>query len=121
MSTLQIGDWELTLTCKIQVVLDRDLNLYIQHDIGPQTWLRDGITRVAITTMLKTDGKPENLRRAPGPQGEIKKVRGGHGSISYMTVEELEFSQKLYAIAIAYYKAHCITRTETENYLHSEK
>ena len=39
---------------------------------------------VALTAMLRTVGKLENLRRAPGPQGELKKIPRPGGFYVYM-------------------------------------
>ncbi len=41
-----------------------------------------------MTTMLKVVGKLENLRRAPGPQGEIKKIVQKGGFVVYLTEGE---------------------------------
>lgn len=45
------------------------------------------MSKVAMTTMLKTVAKLENLRRTPGPQGEIKQVSGHGGLTKYMTAD----------------------------------
>ncbi len=71
-----------------QVRLDRRLESYIHFGWGPHICLGYGISKVALTTMLKTVGKLENLRRAPGPQGQIKQVVGPWGITKYMTADE---------------------------------
>ena len=38
-----------------------------------------------MMTMLKVIGKLDNLRRAPGPQGEITKIVQQGGFVVYMT------------------------------------
>lgn len=57
-----------------QVRLDRPLDSYIHYGIGGHTCLGKEASMVALTAMLKTVGKLQNLRRAPGPQGQLKKV-----------------------------------------------
>jgi linoleate 10R-lipoxygenase len=56
------------------VRLDRPLESYIHYGIGEHTCLGKDASLVALTAMLRTVGKLENLRRAPGPQGQLKKV-----------------------------------------------
>jgi linoleate 8R-lipoxygenase / 9,12-octadecadienoate 8-hydroperoxide 8R-isomerase len=73
------------------VVLDRDMSLYVQYGIGPHQCLGYGMSKVAMTAMLKTVGQLDNLRRAPGPQGEIKKVAGPHGFTRYMTADQSRY------------------------------
>jgi linoleate 8R-lipoxygenase/9,12-octadecadienoate 8-hydroperoxide 8R-isomerase len=45
------------------------------------------MSKIAMTTMLKTVCKLENLRRAPGLQGHIKQVPGHGGLNKYMTAD----------------------------------
>lgn len=71
-----------------KVKLDRDLDSYIHYGWGPHKCLGFGISKLALTTMLKTIGKLENLRRAPGTQGEIKKVPGPGGVTMYMMPDQ---------------------------------
>ena len=71
-----------------QVKLNRDLNSYLHFGWGPHMCLGFGITKLALTTMLKTVAKLDNLRRAPGSQGEIKKVPGPGGVTMYMTADQ---------------------------------
>lgn len=74
-----------------QVVLDRDLDLYIHHGIGSHRWLGHDMTQVAMTAMLKTVGQLDNLRRAPGPQGQIKKVAVARGYTRYMSMDQSSY------------------------------
>ncbi|KAF7512006.1 hypothetical protein GJ744_002719 [Endocarpon pusillum] len=74
-----------------EVVLDRNLNLYIHYGTGPHQCLGYGLSKVAMTAMLKTIGQLDNLRRAPGPQGETKKVAGPHGFTKYMTADQSSY------------------------------
>jgi linoleate 10R-lipoxygenase len=57
-----------------EVRLDRPLDSYIHYGIGEHTCLGKEASMVALTAMLRTVGKLDNLRRAPGPQGQLKKV-----------------------------------------------
>ena len=70
------------------VILDRPLDSYIHFGWGAHKCLGYGASKLALTTMLKTVGKLDNLRRAPGPQGQIKKVPGPGGITMYMTADQ---------------------------------
>ncbi len=70
-----------------QVKLDRPMDSYIHFGWGRHTCLGLDMTKLALTTMLKTVGKLDNLRRAPGDQGHIKKIAGPGGITLYMTVD----------------------------------
>ena len=67
------------------VDLTRDVASYIHYGWGPHKCLGDEISKLALATMLKTVAKLENLRRAPGPIGQLRtfKVHGGYSL--YMT------------------------------------
>jgi linoleate 8R-lipoxygenase/9,12-octadecadienoate 8-hydroperoxide 8R-isomerase len=69
------------------VKLDRDLDLYVHFGFGPHQCLGYGMTRLALSTMLKVVGRLDHLRRAPGPQGQLKKVPGPGGITMYMTAD----------------------------------
>ena len=68
-----------------EVKLDRPIDSYMHFGWGPHTCLGLGLTKLGLTTMLKTVGKLDNLRRAPGDQGQIKKIAGPGGITFYMT------------------------------------
>jgi linoleate 10R-lipoxygenase len=57
-----------------EVKVDRPLENYIHYGVGAHECLGKDASRVALTAMLKTVGKLDNLRRAPGPKGELKKI-----------------------------------------------
>jgi hypothetical protein len=57
-----------------EVKVDRPIDSYIHYGIGPHTCLGMEASRVALTTMLKTVCKLDNLRRAPGLKGILKKI-----------------------------------------------
>ena len=73
------------------MVLDRDLTLYMHYGSGPHQCLGYDLSKIALTTMFKTMGRLDNLRRAPGPQGEIKKVPGPLGFTKYMKPDQSAF------------------------------
>lgn len=75
-----------------KVNLNRDLSSYIHLGMGPHQCLGAGMTNIALTTMLKVVAKLENLRRAPGPQGQLKKIAGPGGITIYMSEDESRFS-----------------------------
>jgi len=67
------------------VRVDRPLESYIHYGIGPHKCLGMEASRVGLTAMFKTVAKLENLRRAPGSQGVMKKVSRPGGFYVYMT------------------------------------
>ena len=67
-----------------QVKPDRPLDSYIHYGVGPHYCLGRDASRVALTTMLKVVGGLENLRRAPGARGELKKIPRPGGFYVYM-------------------------------------
>ena len=61
---------------------------YIHYGVGPHTCLGGEASKVALTAMLRVVGRLKNLRRAPGPQGELKKIPRDHGFYTYMRADE---------------------------------
>jgi len=74
-----------------KVVLDRPMDSYIHYGWGIHQCLGYGVSKLAMATMLKTVGKMDGLRRAPGSQGYIKKVAGLGGMSRYMTADHSSF------------------------------
>ena len=66
------------------VKTDRPLESYVHYGMGDHTCLGREASRVALTAMLKTVAKLKNIRRAPGPQGQLKKVPQPGGFYVYM-------------------------------------
>lgn len=60
---------------------------YIHYGLGPHACLGGDASRVALTAMLRTVGRLDNLRRAPGPQGELKKIPRPGGFYIYMRAD----------------------------------
>ena len=58
-----------------EVDLNRNLDTYIHYGAGPHACLGKDASRVALTAMLKVVGRLDNLRRAPGAQGELSRRR----------------------------------------------
>ncbi|KAL4872959.1 Psi-producing oxygenase A [Aspergillus spectabilis] len=75
-----------------QVKLDRDMNLYAHFGFGAHKCLGVGLCKAGLTTMLKVVGRLDNLRRAPGGQGHLKKLSGPGGIAKYMTEDQSSFS-----------------------------
>ncbi|KAI9838713.1 MAG: hypothetical protein M1838_004543 [Thelocarpon superellum] len=67
-----------------KVRLDRDIDSYLHYGAGPHQCLGKWISQVAITAMLKSVGKLDNVRRAPGPQGQLKAIPIAGGFVIYM-------------------------------------
>ena len=57
-----------------EVRTDGPISSYIQYGIGEHNCLGKEASMVALTAMLRTVAKPKELRRASGPQGQLKKV-----------------------------------------------
>ncbi|KIW81777.1 hypothetical protein Z517_04803 [Fonsecaea pedrosoi CBS 271.37] len=57
-----------------QIDPTRDRSLYIHHGYGPHACLGRPMVEVAMAAQLKVFAKLKNLRRAPGPQGQLKKT-----------------------------------------------
>ena len=70
-----------------QVRLDRPLENYVHYGFGPHQCLGMDASRVAITAMLRTVAKLDNLRRAPGPAGQLKKIPRPGGFYVYMRAD----------------------------------
>ncbi|VBB80807.1 Putative linoleate diol synthase with cytochrome P450 domain [Podospora comata] len=58
----------------------RPLDKYIHFNAGPHAFLGKEISQIALTEMFRALFKRKNVRRAPGPQGELKKVPRADGN-----------------------------------------
>ncbi|KAJ9645772.1 hypothetical protein H2199_002812 [Coniosporium tulheliwenetii] len=67
-----------------EVKVNRPLENYIHYGVGPHACLGRDASCVALTAMLKVVGRLDNLRRAPGPKGELKKIPRPGGFYVYM-------------------------------------
>ncbi|KAF2099021.1 heme peroxidase [Rhizodiscina lignyota] len=67
-----------------EVKPDRPLENYIHYGIGPHACLGGQASRVALTAMMRVVGGLNNLRRAEGPKGELKKIPRPGGFYVYM-------------------------------------
>ncbi|GFG11879.1 psi-producing oxygenase A [Aspergillus lentulus] len=55
-----------------EIRLDRPAEIYIHHGWGPHACLGRAIVTTAGAALLRVLGRLENIRRAPGPAGEMK-------------------------------------------------
>ena len=53
-----------------EVDITRNLDSYLYHGAGLDDCLGQDASRIAVTAMLKVIGRLDNLRRAPGGQGQ---------------------------------------------------
>ena len=67
-----------------KVKTDRPLTSYLHYGSGPHACLGRDASQVALTAMLKTVAKLKNLRRAPGPKGQLKKIPRPGGFYIFM-------------------------------------
>ena len=69
------------------VKTDRPLENYIHYGLGPHACLGAEASKVALTAMLRVVGRLDNLRRAPGAQGQLKKIPRPGGLDVYMRAD----------------------------------
>ncbi|CAJ2503004.1 Uu.00g103980.m01.CDS01 [Anthostomella pinea] len=62
----------------------RPLSTYIHFGLGPHACLGRNAAQVGLTEMFRSVFKLRNIRRAPGPQGELKKIPRPGGFFVYM-------------------------------------
>ncbi|KAL0938207.1 linoleate diol synthase [Colletotrichum truncatum] len=63
----------------------RPLDKYIHYGLGPHACLGDEASKVAIIEMFRAVFRRKNLRRVPGPQGKLSKVKREGGVYQYLT------------------------------------
>lgn len=69
------------------------MSQYIHFGSGPHQCLGRGISQIALPTMLRVLGQLGNLRRAPGPEGELKKMKDNFAGLAiYMNPEQSAYS-----------------------------
>lgn len=80
-----------------EIDLDRNAELYIHYGLGPHQCIGLAASKTAAVQFFKKVFGLRNLRRAPGPAGQIKKVEvaapgqsvgGPGGYVGYMTVDQ---------------------------------
>jgi cytochrome P450 len=57
-----------------EVKLDRPENTYVNYGWGPHHCIGQEINIIANTAILRAFARLPNLRRSPGPQGQLKYV-----------------------------------------------
>lgn len=57
----------------------------MHYGFGPHACLGPDVSQVALTEMFRAVFSRKNLRRAPGPQGELKKIPRRDGITAYLT------------------------------------
>lgn len=74
------------------VKLDRPIDSYLHFGFGPHQCLGMDMSKTALSTMLRVVGRLDNFRRAPGAQGQLKKLAGPGGIAMYMDAEHSSYS-----------------------------
>ncbi|KUI59129.1 Linoleate 10R-lipoxygenase [Cytospora mali] len=64
---------------------NRPLESYVHYGLSPHICIGPEVSQVALTEMFRAVFSKRNLRRAPGPQGELKKIPRGDGLTAYLT------------------------------------
>ncbi|CEL05332.1 Putative Psi-producing oxygenase A [Aspergillus calidoustus] len=75
-----------------KVKLDRDMSLYAHFGVGAHECLAAELCKIGLTSMFKVIGRLDNLRRARGPQGHLKRISGPGGVPKYMNEDQTGFS-----------------------------
>lgn len=70
-----------------QVKLDRPIENYIHYGLGAHACLGGEASRTGLTAMLRVVGRLDNLRRAPGAPGQLKKIPRPGGFYTYMRAD----------------------------------
>ncbi|SPN99237.1 related to linoleate diol synthase [Cephalotrichum gorgonifer] len=63
----------------------RDPSSYVFHGQVPHACLGQDASKVGLTELFRAVFRRKNVRRVPGPQGELKRVEGPGGFRAYMT------------------------------------
>ncbi|KAI2640055.1 linoleate diol synthase [Xylaria nigripes] len=63
---------------------NRPLDTYVSYVLGPHTCLARNTCEVALTEMFRSVFRLKNLRRAPGPKGELTRIPGPYGLDVYL-------------------------------------
>ena len=63
----------------------RPLESYVHYNLSPHACLGQEVSQVALTEMLRAVFSKKNLRRTPGPPGELKRVPRDDGFTAYLT------------------------------------
>ncbi|KAL1866885.1 hypothetical protein Daus18300_006588 [Diaporthe australafricana] len=69
----------------LKVTPTRPAEEQLDHGLGSNPHLSRDVHTAALTEMFRAVFSRRNLRRAPGPQGELKKVAQADGSWAYLT------------------------------------
>ncbi|KAL4882931.1 heme peroxidase [Aspergillus karnatakaensis] len=75
-----------------EVRLDRPDESYLNYGVGSQIGLGKDATLTAVTTLVRTVARLDNLRPAPGAQGVLKKVVRPAGYTAYLREDHGAFS-----------------------------
>ena len=96
-----------------EVRLDRPLDSYIPFGVGPQASLGKETSIIALTSMLRVVGGLDNLRRAPGAQGQLKKVTHEEGYTTFLREDNSGYfpfpMSKFISLACLDYVVHLLT------------
>ncbi|KAI1432687.1 linoleate diol synthase [Xylaria sp. CBS 124048] len=63
---------------------NRPLDVYVSYVLGPHTCLARNTCEVALTEMFRSVFRLKNIRRAPGPRGELTRIPGPDGFDVYL-------------------------------------
>jgi linoleate 8R-lipoxygenase/9,12-octadecadienoate 8-hydroperoxide 8R-isomerase len=68
------------------------MSLYAHFGVGAHECLAAELCKIGLTSMFKVIGRLDNLRRARGPQGHLKRISGPGGVPKYMNEDQTGFS-----------------------------
>ncbi|KAJ5551085.1 Cytochrome P450 [Penicillium sp. DV-2018c] len=75
-----------------EVRLDRPSESYIDQGQGPATGFGEQVSKIARVAMLRVVGRLPGLRRAPGAQGQLKKIPQEGGYWVYLRADGTAYS-----------------------------
>ncbi|ETN36283.1 uncharacterized protein HMPREF1541_08560 [Cyphellophora europaea CBS 101466] len=71
--------------------LDREESAYSMKAYGPEVDLAYKVTYICNTVITKILAQHPDINRAPGPQGQIKKIKDDFGTVMYLNAEESQY------------------------------
>lgn len=100
-----------------EIRLDRPANVYIHHGWGPHACLGRAIVTTAGAVLLRVLGRLENIRRAPGPAGEMKSKMVNGAFKLYLREDGSDWTPFPQSESLSSVAGWTLTRNRHENYL----
>lgn len=75
-------------TGEFKINPSRPLTAYLYPGVGSNSLLDRDVFHIALTEMFRAVFRKKNLRRTPGPQGELKRISTSDGSLGMYLSED---------------------------------